>query len=471
MVRGREEQHVGQVEVELQVVIAERVVLRRVEHLEQRARGIARPATGLQLVDLVDQHDGVHRLRFGQRPHDAAGPRTRRRYAGDHGSRPRRAHRRRRRARTDGRAHAATDSPSDVLPTPGGPTSARIAPLPRPLTVPSPRSVRSTRTARNSRMRSFTSSRPSWSASSTAARLGEVAVLVGELAPRQFDHRVEPVANPRLLRVLLAHALEPVELLVDRRRTVSGRSCSANLARYSATTSSSPSPSSLRIASIWRRSNMLALLLVEIVGDVGADLVLQLEVGERSRASTPSTSSSRASTSTVSSSSTRCSIVSSGEYAAVSASWPGIVDAGEHVGDAARATVLEDRLDDRAVLARRARGRARVGASSSRASTCTCSAPCAPVSPVPMRPRLTPRITRARVPFGRSPALSILAMVPTVREPAVDPGHEHDPVAGRVGRRPGPLRLVGLERDRDDHLRQHDALREGQQGQELSLGV
>ena len=46
-------------------MIYEGVVLRRVEHLEQRARGIARPSAGLQLVDLVDQHDGVHRLRLG----------------------------------------------------------------------------------------------------------------------------------------------------------------------------------------------------------------------------------------------------------------------------------------------------------------------------------------------------------------------------------------------------------------------
>ncbi len=57
------------------------------------------------------------------------------------------------------------------------------------------------------------------------------------------------------------------------------------------------------------------------------------------------------------------------------------------------------------------------------------------------------------------------------REPAVDAGHEHDPVAGVGGRRAGPLRLVGLERDRDHHLREHDALSEGQQGQELGLGV
>ena len=75
-VRGRQEQHVRQVEVELQVVVAERVVLRGVEHLEQRGRGITTEATGLQLVDLVDEQDGVHRTRFGQRADDATGPRT-----------------------------------------------------------------------------------------------------------------------------------------------------------------------------------------------------------------------------------------------------------------------------------------------------------------------------------------------------------------------------------------------------------
>ena len=75
------------------------------------------------------------------------------------------------------------------------------------------------------------------------------------------------------------------------------------------------------------------------------------------------------------------------------------------------------------------------------------------------------------MPLGRSPALSIVAIVPTRGEAAVDPGHEHEPVAGLLGGRRGPLGLVGLERDRDHHLREHDALGEGQQGQELSLGV
>ena len=71
------------------------------------------------------------------------------------------------------------------------------------------------------------------------------------------------------------------------------------------------------------------------------------------------------------------------------------------------------------------------------------------------------------MPLGSSPALSILATVPTVREAAVDPGHEHEPAAGGLGRRRSPLGLVGLERDRDHHCGQHDPGVEGQEGEEL----
>src|SRR5690606_336468 len=64
---------------------------------------------------------------------------------------------------------AGDDSPSEVLPTPGGPTRAMMAPARRPPSASAvPRSARSLRTARNSTMRCFTSSRPVWSASSTA---------------------------------------------------------------------------------------------------------------------------------------------------------------------------------------------------------------------------------------------------------------------------------------------------------------
>ena len=68
--RGKEE-HVGQVELDLEVMVPEGVVLRRVEHLEQRRGGVT-PVVAAELVDLVEQHDRVHRPRFTHRPHDAS---------------------------------------------------------------------------------------------------------------------------------------------------------------------------------------------------------------------------------------------------------------------------------------------------------------------------------------------------------------------------------------------------------------
>ncbi len=74
-VGGGQEQHVGQVEVDLQVVVAEGVVLRRVEHLQQGGGRVAGVAGG-QLVDLVEQHDRVHRAGLAHRPDDPAGQRA-----------------------------------------------------------------------------------------------------------------------------------------------------------------------------------------------------------------------------------------------------------------------------------------------------------------------------------------------------------------------------------------------------------
>ena len=56
-VRGRQEDDLGEVDLDVEVVIAEGVVLRRVEHLEQGGGGIAAPV-GADLVDLVQQDHG-----------------------------------------------------------------------------------------------------------------------------------------------------------------------------------------------------------------------------------------------------------------------------------------------------------------------------------------------------------------------------------------------------------------------------
>ena len=58
-----------------------------------------------------------------------------------------------------------------------------------------------------------------------------------------------------------------------------------------------------------------------------------------------------------------------------------------------------------------------------------------------------------------------------LRVPAVDAGHEHQAAAGLLGGGAGALRLVGLERDRHDHLREHNALREREHRKQLGARV
>ncbi len=71
----RDEEHVRQVELDLEVVVAERVVLRRVQHLEQRRCRVA-AVVGAELVDLVEQDHRVHRLGLADGTDDPAGQRA-----------------------------------------------------------------------------------------------------------------------------------------------------------------------------------------------------------------------------------------------------------------------------------------------------------------------------------------------------------------------------------------------------------
>ncbi len=60
LVRRHDEQDTREIDVDLEIVIAERVVLRRVQHLEQRCGRIALESARGDLVDLVE-----HELRVG----------------------------------------------------------------------------------------------------------------------------------------------------------------------------------------------------------------------------------------------------------------------------------------------------------------------------------------------------------------------------------------------------------------------
>ena len=71
LVGGRDEDDLGQVELDVEVVVAERGVLRRVQDLEQGRAGVAAPV-GADLVDLVEEDDRVHRAGVAQGAHEAA---------------------------------------------------------------------------------------------------------------------------------------------------------------------------------------------------------------------------------------------------------------------------------------------------------------------------------------------------------------------------------------------------------------
>src|SRR5512146_3139204 len=105
----------------------------------------------------------------------------------------------------------AIDCPSEVLPTPGGPTKQRIWPE---------ISRRSFATARCSTMRSFTLSRSKWSLSSTARALSRSRLSSVERSRGSRRQPLEPSELPlgRLPHVLRQLcALEPLAELVHLR--------------------------------------------------------------------------------------------------------------------------------------------------------------------------------------------------------------------------------------------------------------
>ena len=351
-VGGGDEQHVRQVEVDLEVVVAERVVLRGVEHLEQRRRGVAPPVRCRPC-----------RSRRAGRPGSSCRPRSwpgrcgragpRRRCAGGRGSRPRRARHRARPARTrargrgrptrrarscrrrEGRRGRRWRRPCGRCPAPmdhapraacAPPGTRRCGPSPRRGRCGRRRARRARRPGRGGRR----TARPTAARSSCRARCGSTR------APG-----------------LRARALEPVDLALDRG---AGRRRAARARRSwrgssSATSSSSPSsPSSLRMAaSCWRSRNSRCCFSMPSV----TSWRIWSASSSSARASLiqATTFSRRASTSTVSSSSTLRSTDRSGHQPVVSASAPGRVDVAEQAGDAATADLLEQGAGRGPVLA------------------------------------------------------------------------------------------------------------------------
>ena len=72
LVRRRHEQHRGEVERQVQIVVRESVVLLRVEHFQEGGRGVSAPDVGADLVHLVQEENGIAGAGAAQAADDAA---------------------------------------------------------------------------------------------------------------------------------------------------------------------------------------------------------------------------------------------------------------------------------------------------------------------------------------------------------------------------------------------------------------
>jgi hypothetical protein len=115
-----------------------------------------------------------------------------------------------------------------------------------------------------------------------AARVVDVEVVVGALTPRDIEQRVQPGANPPVLRALLTGALEPVDLLgrrlAHRLRQAAFGDATAELLDHVVAT--------VLAQLLLDRAELLAeqeltLLTLHAVGDLGADLLGDVDLGKR----------------------------------------------------------------------------------------------------------------------------------------------------------------------------------------------
>ena len=347
-----EEQHLRQVELHLEVVVAEGVVLGRVEDLEQ-GRGRVAAVVGAELVDLVQHDDRVHGPRLAQRPDQPAG------LGADVGAAVA--------ADLGLVAHAAQGDPHELASEGAGHRLAqrglahaggadqgqdgarrRADPRERGRARPGACARPGARGCAPSRR-----SGPSWSSSRIRAASATSRLSSDCDAPGQLEDGVEPGPDPPVLGVLLARALQLVDLALDRRAHGLGQVASLDLRPVVVGVPSSVVPSSslssLRMASSWRRSRNSRWVFSMPSSTLVLICSRRVRSARVSRAQ-PMTRRRRASTSTVSSTSTFWARVRSGRVPGQVGHLRGVGHVAQTLGHPAGAAGEEDVLEHGPVL-------------------------------------------------------------------------------------------------------------------------
>ena len=247
-------------------MIVEGVVLLRVEHLEQRRRRVA-AEVGRHLVDLVEQEDGVVRARLAQALDDLAGHRAdvRAAVAADLGLV---AHAAERQAHELAPGRARDALPSEVLPTPGGPTKQRTGPL-----IFRQRLHREV--LEDALLDLFEAVVILFE---DPLGLLEVELLLGLLVPGQREDPVDVVAHDGRLGAHRVHHLELLELpLAFSRASAASSSWSFSSSSWISFLNSSRSPQLLLDRLHLLVEVVLLLRLLHLLLDAGPDPLLDLE--------------------------------------------------------------------------------------------------------------------------------------------------------------------------------------------------
>ena len=213
--------------------------------------------------------------------------------------------------RTNSRFRArATDSPIDVLPVPGGPTSVRIAPARRSGSIPRSRAQLCDGDVLDDPVLHVLE--PRVVRVEHAARVLGVEQVLGAPAPRHGQQPVEVAADHRRLGRALAHALEAAELTLGLLAHVVGHAGLGDLRAVLLDDRGVVLAELLADRVHLPAQEELALLLLHARVHVVADALAQLHECQ-TLALQPSASSRRAVTSTSSRSETFCSNDRSGE--------------------------------------------------------------------------------------------------------------------------------------------------------------
>jgi hypothetical protein len=295
-------------------------------------------------------------------------------------------------------------------------------------------------------------------------RLTHVEAVVGLLAPRDVEHGVEPGPDPAVLGALLAGALEPVKLALDRSPHRVGQGVELGPVLRDHTLTVAVLAQLLADGGHLLAQQELPLGLLHAVGHVALDALLERQVGQdvarpAQDLQQPGLDVSRLQ---------HLHLLLEGEVGRVAGRvghGAGVGDAPQRLGDAAGAAVVEDVLHDGAVLTGQVAGPGGgLGVENG----------------VGLDPKSGPDGTgdsdadrgavQAAHDHGPQAARQLAGVLELGHRAhagvaVVEAGDEQDAGFGGFGRLDGGLGLVALDGHRHHHAGQHHAGGERQQGQ------